>query len=53
MTNDDVAEFMRELKQSPYFKGIVLKKVSTLKVSQGPVAEVVEFDISCTVNYAA
>src|SRR5579863_6203619 len=26
MTNDDVAEFMRELKRSPYFKDIVLKR---------------------------
>ncbi len=54
MTNDDVAEFMRELKRSPYFKNIVLKKVSTVAVqSQGPVPEVVQFEISCTVNYAA
>jgi type IV pilus assembly protein PilN len=54
MTNDDVAEFMRELKRSPYFKDIVLKKVSTVKVAtQGPVPEVVQFEISCTVNYAA
>jgi type IV pilus assembly protein PilN len=53
MTNDDVAELMRELKRSPYFHDIVLKKVSTLKVSQGPVAEVVQFEITCSVNYAA
>ncbi|HUB06037.1 MAG TPA: PilN domain-containing protein, partial [Myxococcales bacterium] len=54
MTNDDVAEFMRELKRSPYFKNIVLKKVSAVAVqSQGPVPEVVQFEISCSVNYAA
>lgn len=53
MTNDDVAEFMRELKRSPYFKDIVLKKVSTMKVGQGPVPEVVQFEITCSVNYAA
>ena len=54
MTNDDVAEFMRELKRSPYFKNIVLKKVSAVAVqSQGPVPEVVAFEISCSVNYAA
>ncbi|MHB8420100.1 MAG: PilN domain-containing protein [Myxococcales bacterium] len=54
MTNDDVAEFMRELKRSPYFKNIVLKKVSAVAVqSQGPVPEIVQFEISCSVNYAA
>ncbi len=54
MTNDDVAEFMREMKKSPYFKNIVLKKVSAVSVqSQGPVPEVVQFEISCAVNYAA
>jgi type IV pilus assembly protein PilN len=52
MTNDDVAEFMRELKRSPYFKNIVLKKVSAVPVT-GPVPEVVQFEISCSVNYAA
>ncbi len=53
MTNDDVAELMRELKRSPYFKDIVLKKVAAVKVSEGPVSEVVQFEITCTVNYAA
>lgn len=54
MTNDDVAEFMRELKRSPYFHDIVLKKASTSKIqATGPVSEVVDFEMSCTVNYAA
>ncbi len=52
MTNDDVAEFMRELKRSPYFKNIVLKKVNVQDV-QGPVPQVVQFQLSCSVNYAA
>jgi type IV pilus assembly protein PilN len=51
MTNDDVAEFMRELKRSPYFKNIVLKKVITQDV-QGPVPQLVQFQISCAVSYS-
>ncbi len=54
MTNDDVAEFMRELKRSPYFKDIVLKRAETSNVqAQGTVPQVVQFEISCAVNYAA
>lgn len=52
MTNDDVAEFMRELKRSTYFKNIVLKKVQTQDVT-GPVTQVVQFQISCSVSYSA
>ena len=52
MTNDDVAEFMRELKRSPYFKNIVLKKVQTQETS-GPIAQVVQFQITCSVSYSA
>jgi type IV pilus assembly protein PilN len=51
MTNDDVAEFMRELKKSQYFSNIVLKKVS-LQTTQGPVTQVVQFEITCTVTYS-
>jgi len=52
MTNDDVAEFMRELKRSPYFKNIVLKKVQTQETS-GPIQQVVQFQITCNVSYSA
>ena len=52
MTNDDVAEFMRELKRSPYFKNIVLKKVQTQDTS-GPITQVVQFQITCNVSYSA
>jgi type IV pilus assembly protein PilN len=52
MTNDDVAEFMRELKRSQYFSNIVLKRV-TAQDTTGPVNQVVKFEISCTVSYAA
>jgi type IV pilus assembly protein PilN len=52
MTNDDVAEFMRELKRSRYFGDIVLKKVSA-QGATGPVNQVVRFEISCSVSYSA
>jgi type IV pilus assembly protein PilN len=52
MTNDDVADFMRELKRSQYFTNIVLKKV-TMQEAMGPVSQVVRFEISCTVSYSA
>jgi len=51
MTNDDVADFMRELKRSQYFGNIVLKRVSTQETT-GAVVQVVRFEISCTVNYS-
>jgi len=52
MTNDDVADFMRELKRSQYFSDIVLKKVNT-EGATGPVNQVVKFEITCTVSYSA
>jgi type IV pilus assembly protein PilN len=52
MTNDDVAEFMRELKRSPYFKNIVLKKVQTQETT-GAISQVVQFQITCSVSYSA
>jgi type IV pilus assembly protein PilN len=52
MSNDDVAEFMRELKHSTYFKDIVLKKVSALDL-QGPVSQIMQFEIVCTVSYTS
>jgi len=52
MTNDDVAEFMRELKRSRYFGDIILKKVTTQQAT-GPVNQVVKFEITCSVSYAA
>ncbi len=51
MTNDDVAELMRELKKSQLFSNIVLKKVSALSV-QGPVTQIVQFEITCSVTYS-
>ena len=51
MTNDDVAELMRELKKSQYFTNIVLKKVA-IQQAQGPVTQVVQFEITCTVTYS-
>lgn len=51
MTNDDVAELMRELKKSQYFSNIVLKRVTSEQV-QGPVTQVVHFEISCNVTYS-
>ncbi len=52
MTNDDVADFMRELKRSQYFSDIVLKRV-TMQEASGPVTQVVRFEITCTVSYSA
>ena len=52
MSNDDVAEFMRELKHSTYFKDIVLKKVSALDL-QGPVSQIMQFEIVCSVSYSS
>jgi type IV pilus assembly protein PilN len=52
MSNDDVAEFMRELKHSTYFKDIVLKKVSALDL-QGPVSQIMQFEIICSVSYSS
>ena len=52
MTNDDVAEFMRELKRSQYFSNIILKKV-TAQDTTGPVNQVVKFEITCSVSYSA
>jgi type IV pilus assembly protein PilN len=52
MTNDDVAEFMRELKRSQYFNNIVLKK-ATMQESTGAVNQVVRFEITASVSYAA
>jgi type IV pilus assembly protein PilN len=52
MTNDDVAELMRELKRSQYFSDIVLKKV-TAQETTGPVNQVVKFEITCSVSYSA
>lgn len=52
MTNDDVAELMRELKRSQYFSNIVLKKVAAQTVT-GPVNQVVQFEIDCSVTYSA
>ena len=49
---DDVAEFMQELKRSSYFKNIVLKKVETHE-TQGPIAQIVQFQITCNVSYSA
>jgi type IV pilus assembly protein PilN len=52
MTNDDVAELMRELKRSQYFSDIILKKV-TAQDTTGPVSQIVRFEIICSVSYAA
>jgi type IV pilus assembly protein PilN len=52
MSNDDVAEFMRELKHSTYFKDIILKKVTALDL-QGPVSQIMQFEIVCTVSYSS
>ncbi len=53
LTNDDVAELLRELKRSPYFKDIVLEKVNEAAgLARENGSHAVQFEISCAVNYA-
>ncbi len=52
ISNEDVADFMRELKKSPFFKEPSLKKTVQKDDSKNGV-KYVEFELTCSVSYSA
>lgn len=48
MTNEDLADLMKALKKSPFFSEPSLKK----SVQAGRQGATVEFELTCTINYA-
>lgn len=50
VTNEDLADLIRELKKSPFFKNPTLRK-AVQQVGKGPTF--IEYEIGCGVNYSA
>ena len=50
VTNEDLADLIRELKKSPFFSNPTLKK-AVQRAGQGP--KFIEYEIGCGVNYSA
>lgn len=52
VSNEDIADLLREMKKSPYFKEPSLK-TSTLKEDKTAGLKYLEFEVNCAVTYAA
>ncbi|AKU90319.1 PilN domain-containing protein [Vulgatibacter incomptus] len=51
VTNEDLADLMRELKKNPFFSEPSLKK--SQQVGDRQLGTYVQFELSCSINYAA
>ncbi|WP_373044963.1 PilN domain-containing protein [Vulgatibacter sp.] len=52
ITNEDLADFMRELKKNAFFKEPSLKRASQVD-DRDAGSRVIQFELSCAINYSA
>lgn len=52
VTNEDLADFMRELKKNPFFQEPSLKRAVQVE-SREAGTRTIEFELSCAINYSA